>query len=89
MKEKDTLPHFRKTVKIKFSSLRTWIGPNLGVVFDCDEMVVREAYRKKTEDGWKWQIRAFNKISIHDYSVLVDQEILDDGGQDIDVEIID
>ena len=82
------LPPFRKAVKIRFSSLRNAVGPNLGVIFDVDTMVEREAYRKKTDDGWKWQIKGFNRLPAWDTLAETDQEILDEYGKDLDVEII-
>lgn len=82
------LPKFRETVKIKFWSLRNGVGPNLGVINDIDTKVVRECYRVKTEDGWKWQIRALNILNKVDWYADEDQYILDDHGSEIEVELI-
>lgn len=88
-KSQTSLPHFRESVIIKFSSLRNGIGENLGVIFDIDTMVKREAYRVKTDDGWKWQIKGYNKILLYDHYVETDQEILDEYGSEIEVEIME
>ena len=82
------LPNFRKTVRIKFWSLRTGIGPNMGVIFDCDEQVERDVYRVKTEGGWKWQIKGYKKLLKWDAAVEGDQEILDDCGVDLEFEYV-
>jgi chloramphenicol 3-O-phosphotransferase len=82
------LPKLRETVTIKFSSLRNGLGPNLGVIFDIDTIVERKAYRKRNGDGWKWQIKEYNKIIKYDHHVETDQEILDEIGQDDEVEIV-
>ena len=80
------LPPFRKTVKIKFSSLRNGLGAGLGVIFDIDTMVERDAYRVRVPDGnWKWQIRGLNKMISWDSFAETDQEILDEYGPGIDV----
>lgn len=84
------LPNLRKTVKIKFWSLRNGIGEGLGVIFDIDTKVERYAYRKRTKDGdWKWQIRELNKLYPYDPHVEIDQEILDEYGSEIEVEILE
>lgn len=79
------LPHFRKTVKIKFWSLRNGVSDGLGVVLDIDTEVERDAYRVKTEDGWKWQIKGLAQLEKWDYFAVADQEILDEYGSDIEV----
>ena len=82
------LPHLRKTVTIRFSSLRNGFGPNLGVIFDVDTMVEREAYRVRVGNDWKWQIKGLNNLSQYDYYAEADQDILDEYGSEIDVEIL-
>ena len=81
------LPNLRQTVKIKFWSLRNGVGQNLGVVYDIDTEVERSAYRTKTADGWKWQIKGLKKLLSWDYCAETDQDIMDEYGSDLEVEI--
>ena len=81
------LPHFRKTVTIKFSSLRNGLGLNLGVIFDIDTVVERKAYRVKTPSGWQWQIKGLKKLMGWDNFAEQDQEILDEYESELEVEI--
>jgi len=84
------LPTFRKSVVIRFSSLRTTLGPNLGVM-EIDKHIERKCYREKLQYGsWKWQIKGFNRLPVwDDYLSETDQEILDDIGDDLEhVEIM-
>ena len=78
------LPDLRKTVRIKFWSLRAGLGPNLGVILDIDTEVEREAYRVKTDDGWKWQIKEMNNLRKYDSCIDTDQETLDNIGSDLE-----
>ncbi len=82
-----TLPNLRKTVKIRFWSLRNGVGQGLGVIFDIDTKVERDAYRVRTESGWKWQIRGAKREARWDPSVETDQDILDEYGSEAEVEI--
>ena len=82
------LPHLRKTVRVKFWSLRNGIGANLGVIYDIDTMVERDAYRVRADDGWKWQIKGLNSLLKYDLTAETDQEIFDEYGSDLEVEII-
>lgn len=77
------LPNLRKTVRIKFWSLRAGLGPNLGVIPDIDTEIEREVYRVKTDDGWKWQIKGINELRKHDSCIDTDQETLDNIGTDL------
>ena len=81
------LPPYRKSVVIKFSSLRNTVGETLGVCFDMDTVVMREAYRTRTPQGWKWQIKGYRKLMEWDHSAITDQEILDEYGSGIEVQI--
>jgi hypothetical protein len=81
------LPKFRETVKIKFWSLRPGLGANLGVIFDMDTQVEREAYRVRTDDDWKWQIKGLRQLKKYDYYAEEDQYILDDCGSSIEIEL--
>lgn len=90
------LPPLRKTVTIEFWSLRNDIGPGLGVIFDVDTLVTREAYRTRTTEAdwecagsWKWQIRGLRKLARYDQYAETDQEILDEYGSGIEFEIIE
>jgi len=83
-----SLPHFRKTVRIKFWSLRNDLGQNLGVILDVDKQVERDVYRVKTESGWKWQIKGFNQLLNYDGFVDTDQDILDEEGEGLEFEYI-
>jgi len=83
------LPKLRKTVKIKFLSLRNGVGYNLGVIYDIDTEIERECYRVKDGDSWKWQIKDLKKLALWDYFAETDQEILDEYGSDIDVEYLE
>ena len=49
-------PKLYAPVKIKFSSLRNGLGGNMGVIFDCDEMVERKVMRVRVPNGWKWRM---------------------------------
>ena len=82
------LPRFRKSVKIKFWSLRMGIARGGGVEYDNDEQVIREAYRVKTEDSWRWQIKGFNKLPGYDVYADTDQECLNELGSGKGFEII-
>lgn len=82
------LPKLRQTVRIKFWSLRNGVGPTLGVIFDIDTKVEREAYRVRTDDGWRWQVKALNQIVKYDSSAETDQEIFDEFGSELEVEYI-
>ncbi|MCP5018959.1 MAG: hypothetical protein GY938_27330 [Ketobacter sp.] len=77
------LPRLYRPINIKFSSLRAGLGGNLGVVFDIDTMVEREAMRVRTEGGWKWQIKNLSATLEWDWCVETDQEILDEIGMDL------
>lgn len=81
------LPPLRKTVKIKFWSLRMGLGAGFGVIFDVDTKVEREAYRVRTPSGWKWQIKGLRMISRYDASAETDQDIFDEYGSELEVEI--
>lgn len=84
-----SLPQLRKTIKIKFLSLRNGVGQNFGVILDIDTFVERKAYRIKTDDGsWRWQIKGLKKLMKWDYFANTDQEIMDEYGPELDVEII-
>jgi len=78
------LPKLYRPIKIRFSSLRSGIGGGLGVIFDIDTIVEHVVTRVLCEDGWKWQIKNFNKIIEWDYSVETDQEILNEIGMNTD-----
>jgi len=66
--------------------LRNGVGPNLGVIFDMDEQVEREAYRVRVEDGWKWQVKGLNTINRYDSTADIDQEVFDEYGSELEVE---
>ena len=78
------MPGFRKTVKIKFWSLRNGVGGSLGVINDIDTLVERECYRVKDGDDWRWQIKALNKIGRHEWSAYVDQDTLEAYGSELE-----
>ena len=80
------LPDFRKTVKIKFWSIRNGLGSSLGVIPDIDTLVERECYRVKDGDDWRWQIKALNKIGRHDCSDYTDQDTLEAYGSELEFE---
>lgn len=78
------LPKLYRPVKIKFWSLRNKLGENMGVIFDCDELVERLAVRVRTDSGWKWQIKNLQVISEWDYYVITDQESLNESDCEIE-----
>ena len=78
------LPKLYRPVKIKFWSLRNKLGQNMGVIFDCDEIVERLAMRVRTDLGWKWQIKNLQLISEWDWGVITDQEILNESDCEIE-----
>ena len=83
------LPNLRKTVKIRFWSLRSGLGLHLGIIPDMDIQVEREAYHVNTDDGWKWQIKGTRELRRYDSCVDTDQESLDNIGSNLEgVEII-
>ena len=78
------LPKLRQTVKIQFWSLRNGVGAGLGVIHDIDTQVIRDCYRVKDGDSWKWQIKGYWKLYHNDYAVETDQICLDDLGSDLE-----
>lgn len=80
------LPKLYAPVMLKFWTLRNSIGPNLGVIFDCDAQVVRKCRRVRTSDGWKWQIVDLRYFLEWDHDAKTDQEILDMHGAEIKYE---
>jgi len=82
------LPNFRKTVKIKFWSLRNTIGQSGGVCFDVDTKVTRVVYRVKVDDSWRWQIKGFNRLPASDCFAETDQECLVELGDSEDFEYV-
>lgn len=78
------LPRLYSPVKIKFWSLRNKLGQNMGVIFDCDEIVERLAMRVRTDLGWKWQIKNLQSISEWDWDVITDQESLNESDCEIE-----
>lgn len=81
------LPVFRKTVNIKFWSLRDGLGESLGVIHDIDTEVERECYRVRDGDDWRWQIKALNTIGKWDWAAYTDQETLDNYGSELEFEL--
>lgn len=75
-------PKLYRPIVIRFSSLRSGIGANLGVIFDIDTVVERLAMKVRVSEGWKWQIKNMYKIAEYDYVVETDQEVLDMIGMD-------
>ena len=82
------LPGFRKTVRIKFWSLRDGIGASLGVIHDIDTEVERDCYRVKDGDDWRWQVKALNTIGIHDWAAYTDQDTLEAYGSELEFEYV-
>lgn len=83
------LPKLYSPVRIKFSSLRAHLGPNMGVMPDCDEQVVRTVVRVRTPGGWKWQIKDILSKIDWDYTIEQDQEILDNHLETLEYELVD
>jgi hypothetical protein len=81
-----SLPNFRKTVKIKFWSLRNGVGASLGVIHDIDTLVERECYRVRDGDDWRWQIKALNNIGRYDRSAYTDQDTLEAYASELEFE---
>ena len=79
-----TLPKMYAPTYITFSTLRTGIGENLGVIFDMDTMVERKCIRVATKDGWKWQLVNYLKDRDWDCGLEQDMEILDEYGSDLE-----
>jgi hypothetical protein len=83
------LPKLYAPVTIEFSSLRDTVGYELGVIHDVDTMVTRKARRVLTAGSnvtwcnWKWQIVSGVRDMYWDWPIYTDQEILDDGGEDM------
>ena len=71
------LPKLYRVVEIEYWSLRNRLGSNYRFIFDIDTKVKRTVRRVRVDNGWKWQIVNFDKISKYDYFVEQDQEILD------------
>lgn len=72
------LPKLYRPVKAKFWSLRNKVGDNMGVIFDCDELVERTVMRVRTLNGWKWQIQHLSRLLEWDWCAETDQECLND-----------
>ena len=82
------LPKLYRVVVIKFWSLRNGIGNSGGVIFDEDEQVTRMARRVLCTEGWKWFIKDYYKLLEWDWYAYPDQEMLDEFGSDLEVEIV-
>ena len=81
------IPKLYSPFTAKFWSLRTGMGYNGGVVFDCDYLTTRKVMRILTKDGWKYQIIGINKsIEWCEWDVIQDQEILDEYGEQMEFE---
>lgn len=83
---KRRLPKLYAPVNIRFWSLRTKLGQNGGVVFDCDEEVMRRCMRVRTNDGWKWQLIGLSDLLDWDATAWQDQEILTAYGESLEYE---
>lgn len=84
-----SLPHLRKTVMLRFWSLRNGIGESGGVILDIDTQVERECYRVRKGESWKWQIKGLNRLPVWDkHHAEVDQECLDNIENESDWEIV-
>jgi len=79
----NNLPKLYRPMTIRFSSLRNCLGSNMGVCFDCDEIVERKASRVLHKNGWFWKIINSRNLMEWDYCIETDQEILDEIGMDI------
>lgn len=83
------LPKLYRKVKIRFPSLRTSLGENYGVCFDCDTIVTRGVIRVVIDNGWKWQVHNIYRLYEYDYGAEADQEVLDNIGMEMDdIEIL-
>lgn len=83
------LPNLRKTVLIRFWSLRNGLGESLGVINDIDTQVERHCYRVRDGDDWRWQIRGLTALSMYDYCAFTDQDTLDAYGSELEFELLD
>ena len=66
----------RQIKKLTFWTLRSGLGCDGGVVFDCDTQVTKLCRVVRINDGLKWQIIK-NKTQAFDGLNEVDQECLD------------
>jgi len=82
------LPALRETVTIKFWSLRS-VSTYFGVINDVDTEVERQCYRVRNGDDWRWKIKSLNALGKYDGSVYVDQDILEDHGNELEFKLLD
>lgn len=70
-------PKLYSPVKLRFTSFRGALGPNMGFV-EIEEEVERVAIRVRCKGrGWAWQIKGIlNKD--WDYTVAIDQDVLNE-----------
>jgi hypothetical protein len=66
----------RQIKKLTFWTLRSGLGCDGGVVYDCDTKVTKLCRVVRVKNGLKWQIIK-NKSQSYDHLNEVDQECLD------------
>ena len=71
------LPRLYAPVKIKFWSLRTGLGQNLGVIFDMDTEVEQLCRRILCPGGWKWQLVHYWRDVEWDLGMDQDKQMVD------------
>ena len=77
------LPKLGAPKKILFWSLRSGLCDTGGFVYAVDTIVKRKCMRVKEGESWKWQIVDILNLMKFDYTVSIDQDILNEIGNDM------
>ncbi|EPT8324460.1 hypothetical protein ACVS1I_002123 [Providencia rettgeri] len=71
------MPKLFRVVSVELGVLRSCLGSGYGVIFDCDETVIRKVRRVKSRIGWHWQLaREHKDQELWDYCLESDRESL-------------
>ncbi len=71
------MPKLFRVVSVELGVLRSCLGSGYGVIFDCDETVIRKVRRVKSKIGWHWQlIREHKDQELWDCYIESDRESL-------------
>ncbi|HEK1878102.1 TPA: hypothetical protein ACKRGR_003481 [Proteus mirabilis] len=71
------MPKLFRVVGVELGVLRSGLGSGYGVIFDCDETVIRKVRRVKSKIGWHWQLAREHKDQEQwDYYLESDRESL-------------
>lgn len=72
------LPKMHRVIKVDLDVLRSSLGENNGVIYDCDTVVKRKVRRVLHDRGWRWQlVRECKNQEDWDYCFEQDKYCLD------------